>query len=83
MAASLPAGGASSKSHHDPVLLGYQDEEIRAEFASQVDFKTSKIGGQPVRPQRTNGLDIISVIIVTDLVRKLERAVLLAAGCAR
>ena len=43
MAASLAASSSV------PVLLGFQDEEIGAEYASQVDYKTSKIGGRPVK----------------------------------
>ena len=32
-----------------PVQLGYVDEKITAKYAAQVDFSTSKIGGQAVR----------------------------------
>jgi hypothetical protein len=32
-----------------PVLLGFPDEEITEKYVSQVNYTTSKIGGQPVR----------------------------------
>ena len=39
---------ALSQSRKVQVLLGYPDEEITEHHAGQVDYSTSKIGGNPV-----------------------------------
>ncbi len=40
-------GGAVGR-QYTPVQLGYVDERITEKYVDEVDFSTSKIGGQPV-----------------------------------
>ena len=43
------AVGGAVRRKSNPVQLGYVDEQVTDKLKDQVDFSTSKIGGQPVR----------------------------------